>query len=149
MRGPRIPADALFVPRKAPKKIPFGFVLDEIEDLAPHTRPMFGCTAVYVEDKIVFVLRDRPSAPSDNGVWIATTREHHDSLRREMPCMRSICVLGTGVTGWQVLPAESDKFEESVLRACALVRSRDERIGKVPRPMRKVGGIRSARRKRA
>jgi hypothetical protein len=136
VRRPRIAADALFAPRKEPKKIPFGFVLDEIGDLAPHTRPMFGCTAVYVEDKIVFVLRDRPSSPSDNGVWIATTREHHAGLRLEMPCMRSIAVLGTGVTGWQVLPVESDEFEESVVRACALVRARDERIGKVPSPKR-------------
>lgn len=131
-RGPRRDPEALFRPSKGPKKHPFDFVLDEIADLSPYTRPMFGCTAVYVEDKILFVLRDRPSSPRDNGVWVATTSEHHASLRQELPCLRSIAVLGSGVTGWQVLPAEADGFEESVLRACALVRAGDPRIGKVP-----------------
>jgi hypothetical protein len=129
--------DALFAPRKPAKKIPFEFVLDEIAELAPRTRPMFGCTAVYVDDKIVFVLRDKASAPEDNGVWMATTHEHHASLRQEVPCMRSVALLGSGVTGWQVLPAEADDFETCVLNACALVRARDERIGKVPTPRRK------------
>jgi hypothetical protein len=46
--------------------------------------------------------------------------------------MRSIGVLGTAVTGWQVLPADASDFEESALRACELVLARDPRIGKVP-----------------
>ncbi len=116
--------------------IPFEFVLDEIAEMAPYTRPMFGCTAVYVADKIVFVLRDRPTSPDDNGVWIATTKEHHASLREELPELRSIPVLGDGVTGWQVLPASAPDFEESVLRACALVRASDPRIGNIPKPRR-------------
>jgi hypothetical protein len=32
-----------------------------------------------------------------------------------------------------VLPLDADDFEESVLRACALVRAGDARIGKVPK----------------
>ncbi len=32
---------------------------------------MFGALAVYVGDKIVFLLRDRPSDPQANGVWLA------------------------------------------------------------------------------
>ncbi len=126
--------DALFTARK-PRTIPFEFVLDELADLEPWTRPMFGCTAVYVEERIVFVLRDGKK-DDDNGVWVATTKEHHGSLRRELPGMRSIAVFGVGVgeTGWQVLPLDADDFEESVLRACALVRAGDPRIGKVPKP---------------
>jgi hypothetical protein len=92
---------------------------------------------VYVDDKIVFVLRDKASSPGDNGVWVATTRDHHASLRKELPSIRSIAVLGTGVTGWQVLPAETDDFETCALHACALVRAREERIGKVPALRRK------------
>jgi hypothetical protein len=122
--------DAIFLSRKG-KKVPFEFVLEELEALAPWTRPMFGCTAVYVEEKIVFVLRDRKDA--DDGVWVATTKEHHGSLRRELPNLRSIAVFGVGETGWQVLPSDADDFEESVLRACALVRAGDKRIGKVPK----------------
>jgi hypothetical protein len=124
----------MFARRKAARRIPFDFVFDELAELGPWTRPMFGCHAVYVEDKIVLVLRDRGDPRCDDGVWIATTVEHHEELRREFPSMRSIRVLAAGgVTGWQVLPAESEDFEASVMRACALIRGRDRRIGKVPK----------------
>ncbi len=115
--------------RKAP---PFEFVLDALSSLAPRTHPMFGCLAIYVQEKIVLILRDRPSNPADNGVWLATTVEHHESLRGEFPHMRSIKLLGKKVTGWQVLPSDAPDFEEAAMRACELVLARDPRIGKVP-----------------
>ena len=93
---------------------------------------MFGCLAVYVDDKIVLILRDKRGQTADNGVWLATTQEHHESLRREFPNMRSIQVLGKKVTGWQVLPADAPDFEEAALHACELILKRDPRIGKVP-----------------
>lgn len=131
--APRRDPDPLFATRAAPKKVPFAFVLDELEELTPWTRPMFGCTAVYADDRILFILRDKGEPRGDDGVWVATVREHHVSLRRELPSMRSITVLaGGGETAWQVLPVESDAFEEHVLRACDLVRKGDARIGKVP-----------------
>jgi len=116
-------------PRKA---IPHEFVLEAIAALSPHTRPMFGCLAVYVKDKIVLVLRDKRDKTADNGVWLATTEEHHESLGREFPNMRSIWVFGKKVTGWQVLPADAPDFEEAALRACELIAAGDPRIGKVP-----------------
>ena len=82
--------------------------------------------------------QDCPDSPrqsvetEDNGVWLATTEDHHQSLRREFPNMRSIRVLGKKVTGWQVLPADARDFEEAALRACELVLAGDPRIGKVP-----------------
>jgi hypothetical protein len=125
--------ESLFATRKQPKKLPFDFVLAELEELGPVTRPMFGCHAVYVDEKIVFILRDKGDPRDDDGVWVATTLEHHVALRRDLPSLRSITVLaGGGVTGWQVLPVESADFEESVLLACELVKRRDVRIGKVP-----------------
>ena len=93
---------------------------------------MFGCIAVYIQEKIVLILRDKPNATADNGVWLATTEEHHKSLRRDFPNMRSIKVLGKDVTGWQVLPTDAPDFEESALHACDLVLAGDPRIGKVP-----------------
>jgi hypothetical protein len=92
---------------------------------------MFGCLAVYVGDKIVLALRDKRKNADDNGVWLATTTEHHESLRREFPNMRSIRLLGKSVTGWQLLPVDASDFEESALRACELIVARDHRIGKV------------------
>jgi hypothetical protein len=116
-------------PRKA---VPYEFVLDALSPLSPWTRPMFGCLAIYVEEKIVLVLRDKAASPEDNGVWLATTEEHHNSLKRDFPHMRSIKILGKKVTGWQVLPADAPDFEEAAHLACELVLARDPRIGKVP-----------------
>lgn len=117
---------------KQRKPVPHQFVLDTIAPLSPYTRPMFGCIAIYVKDKIVLILRDKPESTGDNGVWLATTEEHYESLRREFPNMRSIQVLGKPVNGWQVLPADASDFEESALHACELVLAADPRIGKVP-----------------
>jgi hypothetical protein len=134
-------------------KIPFSWVIDELASLDPITKPMFGCTAIYARGKILLIVREKDAAPEDNGVWIATTREHHESLRRELPSMRSIGVLGGGAsTGWQIVPAEGDGFEDEVLRACALIRADDPRIGKVPKPRASRGAktraVKTARRRR-
>lgn len=115
------------------KRVPHEFVLEALAILSPITHPMFGCLAVYVEEKIVLILRDRQRSPADNGVWIATTVEHHATLQCEFPHMRSIRVLGKGTTGWQVLPADAPDFEETALRACELILASDARIGKVPK----------------
>jgi hypothetical protein len=124
--------DLLAAPVKR-KTAPYPFVLETLEILSPRTKPMFGCIAVYVQEKIVLILREK-GTHEDNGVWLATTEPHHESLRREFPHMRSIGVFGDGLTGWQVLPADAQDFEESALRACELIAARDPRIGKVPKP---------------
>jgi hypothetical protein len=121
-----------FLGIKPRKPIPHEFVLDALSPLSPWTRPMFGCLAVYLEEKIVLVLRDKAASPEDNGVWLATTEEHHTSLKRDFPHMRSIKILGKKVTGWQVLPVDAPDFEEAARLACELVLARDPRIGKVP-----------------
>jgi hypothetical protein len=130
-RNSPFPDDPFFA-LKHRKPIPHEFVLEALAPLAPETRPMFGCLALYVQDKIVLILRDKPAHAADNGVWLATTQEHHDSLRAEFPNMRSIQVLGKKVTGWQVLPCDAPDFEAAALHACDLVLLRDPRIGKVP-----------------
>jgi hypothetical protein len=117
-------------PRKSP---PYPFVLEALAPLSPRTNPMFGCLAVYAGPKIVLILRDKPTLTEDNGVWLGTTEEHHESLRREFPHMRSVQFLGKGrVTAWQILPPDAPDFEEAALRACELILARDPRIGKVP-----------------
>jgi hypothetical protein len=82
------------------------------------------------------MLREKQKQTEDNGVWLATTAEYHQSLRREFPNMRSIQLLGKEVTGWQVLPADAPDFESAALRACELIVARDPRIGKVPKSRR-------------
>lgn len=122
-------------PRSA---IPHEFVLDALAPLSPWTRPMFGCTAIYVGEKIVLILRQKPSYERDNGVWLATTEEHHESLREEFPNMRSIELLGEKISQWQILPVDAPDFEESAMRACELVIAGDSRIGKIPNSRRRT-----------
>ncbi len=93
-----MPGDERLAAKKS-KRIPFEFALDAIASQSPRTHPMFGCIAVYVEKKIVLILREKQAGAADNGVWLATTDEHHESLRREFPNMRSIQVFGGGTTG--------------------------------------------------
>ena len=134
-----LPLDDPLFAVKQRKPVPHAFVLDALAPLAIDTRPMFGCLAVYLEEKIVLILRDKRDHPADNGVWLATTKEHHESLRGEFPNMRSIRVLGKAVTGWQVLPLDAPDFEAASMRACELVAAHDPRIGKAPRPRRASG----------
>ena len=133
LRKARHPIDDALSSRKRHKPPPHEFVLDALASMSPSTRLMFGCLAIYVEEKIVLILRERQDSKADNGVWLATTADHHESLRHEFPNMRSIKLFGPKVTGWQVLPTDSSDFEEAALRACALIRAGDARIGKVPK----------------
>ncbi len=136
---PFLPSDDPFPAVKQRKVVPHQFVLDTIAELSPETHPMFGCLAVYVDDKIVFILRDKHDKSANNGVWLAVSREHHAGLRREFPHMRSVWILGKKMTGWQVLPVDAPDFEKAALRACELVIARDPRIGRVPRARRSLG----------
>lgn len=129
----RHPFDDAILAARREKAAPHEFVLDALASLSPVTRPMFGCLAAYVGDRIVLILRDKAKSPADNGVWLATTREHHESLRREFPRMRSISVLGKEPTQWQLLPADDPDFEAAAVHACELILAGDARIGKVPK----------------
>ena len=120
------------IPSKKAKSIPFDFVLEYLDRLNPFVRPMFGCHAIYVGDKIVLIVRKKDTGKRDNGIWLATTKQHHDSLKSEFPEMRSIKLLGPGQTGWQVIPSDSTNFEESAIKICELVLKHDPRIGKIP-----------------
>lgn len=69
----------------------------------------------------------------DNGIWISTKVEYHETLKEIFPSMRSIQVLGNGATNWQNLPLEADDFEESANLICELILKNDPRIGNVPK----------------
>jgi hypothetical protein len=146
-KGFQPPEDRIF-PVKRRKAVPYAFVLEALANLPTETRTMFGCLAVYLGDKIVVILREGREPPADNGVWLATTEEHHQSLVREFPSMRSIQLFGNKITGWQVLPADAPDFEQAALRACELVVARDPRIGKVPKSRQKSIARTAAKTKR-
>ncbi len=114
-------------------KIPFEFVLEELDRIQPRVKPMFGCYALYVAEKLVLILRQRTDHAHDNGVWLAALHEHHTSLKKDFPCMRSVRLLGSAESVWQNIPATADDFEELVLKACHFILKGDSRIGKVPK----------------
>lgn len=114
------------------KRVAFDFVLEELYSLEPTVKPMFGSHAVYIRDKIVLILRCRESYEFDNGVWLATSREYHASLKKDFPGMRSIALFGGAESEWQNLPADNESFEEEVMKACTFILRGDPRIGKIP-----------------
>jgi len=118
------------------KNIPFTFVLDYLLQLDPVIKPMFGCYAVYVGEKIMLVLRDRKDMQEANGVWMATSREYHGSLKKDFPSMCSVFLLSDGKseTNWQMIPASADDFESSVIKCCEFILQNDHRIGRIPKP---------------
>ena len=116
--------------------MPFEFVFEALLPAEPTVKQMFGCHAIYIGEAIITILRKRDSHPSDNGVWIATDQSHHESLLRDFPSMRSIEVFGSGVSNWQVLPVDSEDFEESAVKMCELVLDGDSRIGRIPKKKR-------------
>lgn len=93
---------------------------------------MFGALAVYVGDKIVFILSDHTKDRAANGVWIAVSPEHEAALRTLLPNAGQVRILGKDIRGWLLLSSDAGDFEESSLRACELVRNRDQRVGKLP-----------------
>jgi hypothetical protein len=128
---------------KKGKPIAFDFVIEQLERLNPVVKPMFGCHAIYVKNKIVLILRKKDADDPDNGVWLATTPEHHASLKKDFPSMRSIELFGKKETSWQILPSDADDFEESVMKACEFIFKQDPRIGKIPKEKKKKSAARS------
>ena len=121
------------------KKIPFEFVLDHLHPLEIKIKPMFGCHAIYSEGKILMIVRKKDDHADSNGIWIATGKEHHASLKKELPSMTSVFILsnGKGETGWQMIHEEESDFEASAIKICEFILKGDVRIGKIPKPRKK------------
>ena len=86
--------------------------------------------------KIVLILRQRTDHPETNGVWIPTSVEHHESLKKDFPSLCSVSIFADegGVSTWQMLPADCDDFESSVIKVCEFINHADPRIGRIPKP---------------
>ena len=124
---------------KLKKKIPFEFVLELLDELNPRIKPMFGCYAIYIEEKLVLILREKSDFLNDNGIWIATTPEHHDSLRKDFPMMKSLELFKSKKpTTWQNLPSNHPDFESNARLVCKFIHYNDPRVGKVPKRKKKL-----------
>jgi hypothetical protein len=111
------------------RSIPFEFVLEQLAPLSPTVRAMFGSTGVYLGERVVFILRQKRDV--DDGVWVCFEPELEAEVLSLFPALQRIEVLGN-VRAWRKLSASSETFEDDVLRACKLLVSGDQRLGKLP-----------------
>ena len=126
-------------PAKPKEKPPHAFVLEALTPLNPEVRRMFSGFAVYLGDRIVCMLRDHEKSPRDNGVWLVlseSTDPADTELRRELPSIRSIELLGDKIGHWLLIPSDSPDFEIEALHACDLLLRRDPRLGRIPKSRR-------------
>jgi hypothetical protein len=88
---------------------------------------MFGTKVVYLDGKLMlcFSARTEPW----RGVLVGTEREHHASLREELPSLSAHPILPK----WLYLPESADDFERVAGRLVQLARQRDPRMGALPK----------------
>ena len=120
----------------ATRQSPFRFVLDEILPIRPTLKQMFGFTYVYLGERLLLSLRESSKQPRFNGVWLYCHAEHIESLRTEFPLLPRRCFWKSGKNGWVILHSELEDFEEYAFRACELILTGDQRVGRVTRGSR-------------
>jgi len=118
------------------KQLPFPFVIEELDSLRPTIKRMFGFTHVYLEDKLLFSLRDSPKQPGTNGLWLYTTTEHIESLAKEFPHLPKRQIWRSKKNAWIILASRLEDFEEYAFKACELILNGDKRIGRISRGTR-------------
>lgn len=78
-----------------------------------------------------------------NGIWIATSKEHHQSLEKEIPALADF-VLDNGEmhdSDWRLLKHDHDNFEEAAIRICEMIAHGDKRIGKETKKGAELGQL--------
>jgi len=115
--------------------IPFDFVLNELFELEPRVQRMFGAYGIYIGEKMYFVLRESEKKTEDNGIWVATQLEFHDSLKEMIPDLRNFT--SVRIKKWLILPIEAEDFEESAVRMCEMIKSGHPAIGVIPQRKKK------------
>ncbi len=116
------------------------------EELANHfdaerlqLKAMFGCHAIYLDSKIIFILRrkDDPKTSRDNGIWIALADQAANSFSEKFHSLRPIEMFQTkgkqGFSAWLNLPENELEFETAAFEICLLVMKSDPRIGRLPK----------------
>jgi hypothetical protein len=113
------------------KAMPFDFLLDYLPANVT-IKPAIGMYYVYFEGKIVLIFRKVSKNSQHNGLWIATKKEDHASVKAELPAITNF-VFDDGElydSGWLQLKDSHDDFEEAAIHICEMISHRDKRIGK-------------------
>jgi hypothetical protein len=118
-------------PRKS--ETPFPFILAELEALRLTSKKVFGFTHVYLDDRLLFSLRDADNQRGTNGMWLYTTTDQVESLAAEFSELSRRQIWRSGKNAWIILASRLPNFEEHALRACELILWNDQRIGRISR----------------
>jgi len=111
------------------------FIVDYLYPLVPRIKNMFGNHSLYIGDKIYLATRHKEKNPLDNGIWVGTKVEHHESLQKQFPSLTNIRTYN--IKKWLLLPVDAEDFEEVAIEICELIKSGDPRVGVVPKPKKK------------
>lgn len=114
------------------KPMPFDFLLDYLP-AGITVKPAIGMFYVYFNKKIVLIFRKVSKNIQHNGIWIATKRENHTSLKTAIPAITSF-VFDEGEnfdTAWLLLSDTHDDFESAAILLCELITRKDNRIGNI------------------
>jgi hypothetical protein len=117
-------------------KIPYVFILEHLVGIELVIKPMFGCHAVYVGGKLCLFLlqRDKPILPrqnnpeDQNGIYVATTAAHVESLEKIFP-EADFQRLKAGKV-WMFINERSEELESYATEACRMISRLDPRIGR-------------------
>lgn len=110
--------------------MPFDFLLDYLP-AGVVVLPAIGMFYIYSGGKNVLIFRQTGKNPQHNGIWISTKREHHASLKGDIPAITDFTFDHATDTDWLLLSDAHEDFEPAAIRLCEMVVGKDERIGKV------------------
>jgi hypothetical protein len=113
------------------KPIPFDFVFDYLP-AGIIVKKMFGMHYIYLAKRILLILRRSDKQPAWNGIWIATSTEHHQSLKAGIPELGPF-VLDDNErhSNWLFLDDDAEDFEGAAIKVCELIMHGDPRLGRL------------------
>ncbi len=115
--------------------IPYDFIVNELYELEPTIKRMFGTHSIYIGEKIYFALRESEKNAIDNGIWIATEKKHHQKLFQLFDSLRYFETIP--MKKWILLPADVDDFEEIGMELCQMVKDNHPALGTIPTSKKK------------
>ena len=113
---------------------PFDFIFDYLLPIEIEVKPFFGMFAIYANNKLLLLLRERDKETEKNGIWIATVGNGVETLKAELPGSLVLFERKSRKDEWLLISSDEDAFERSAIRLCELIVRRDPRIGRIPKP---------------
>jgi hypothetical protein len=121
------------VPLSMSKLVPFDFVFDYLP-AGITVKKMFGMHYIYLGKRIMLILRKSVNQPGLNGIWVATDKDHHESLKNNVPELSPFFIDGDERHGhWLLIQDTAEDFEGAAIKVCELIAHGDARMGRVPK----------------